>query len=169
MKQARKNLKVKFGFSVCTYDPRTSTLLAHGWFLGENIERIEIWVGEDRLLGHANANQRRNDVFEQYPEYDNPRSGWRFESRSEEPLSEMNEITAIVFSANKIIAKMNKKVLVAGKKLLGAGIKGRSIEKKPDVSVSMNGNLHEQEFSLQSSNLVNKLLFQLADYVHQPQ
>lgn len=66
----------KTAVNFCTYNDITSTFQINGWCLPVP-DKIEIWDGEI-LLGNAQMNIQRDDVYEGFPKYQEPNSGWEF-------------------------------------------------------------------------------------------
>lgn len=150
-----RDLSQKGGFSACTYEPATSILSAMGWFLGPPVDQVQILL-EEELLGVANLNQRRLDVFEQYPEYNNEKSGWRFERKITRVPPLEASLTANVHDRYEEVYIYKRPIALVG----------QTVKDPPtnttDSAVGRD-NFHARQFSEQSSNLVNKLLFNLAE------
>jgi cold shock CspA family protein len=106
----KNNLEILCGFSECNYDSNTSKLLVRGWFLGAEVDRVNVCLGNNRVVAQAKFGFRRSDVFEQYPQYNNPSSGWKFEDRVDESVTEEMEISVHIFSYASLIRKLKKKI-----------------------------------------------------------
>lgn len=109
---------------------------------------IEVYL-DDLLLGTARTNCKRADVFRQYPEYDNPNSGWIFEQeRAELPAS----------------CQVRIKVYLNGECFQEYCREPTIVEPAAVVEESVSDEiLQEREFLAMRGNLYNKLLFDLDD------
>lgn len=101
-------LEARCGFSECRFEPETRRLIARGWFLGPAVEAVEICDGSGELIGHAKTGLPRSDVYQQYPEYGNPDSGWRFECSSADSVPD--RIDAVVVVGGVAHTRMRKEV-----------------------------------------------------------
>lgn len=107
------DLKSRSGFSVCTFNPNTKALIAKGWFLGPQVEKVEIFRGKDDLIGQAKIGLARKDVHQKYPEYSNPNCGWRLELRLEEVPADQSEINAVIHAGGSVIQSLQKNLTVS--------------------------------------------------------
>lgn len=149
-----RDLPLKGGFSKCTYQPESTILTASGWFLGPPVEQVQILL-EEELLGVAILDQRRSDVFKQFPEYGNENAGWCFEQKIPHAPPSSASITANVHYQNEVVHIYKRPVALVERTIN---------DPKPDSTKSdtSRDSFHAKQFSEQSSNPVNKLLFDLA-------
>lgn len=72
------------GVSQCEYITFQKILIVRGWFLPTDLyDNIAIYRPGRELIGRAKVGMSRPDVQKQYPEHDEPNSGWRFEGEVE--------------------------------------------------------------------------------------
>lgn len=101
------------GVSKCIYDTYSSVLLVQGYFLSEKtISEVVVYSGT-KCLGCAIRNLYRPDVYEQYKEYDEKNSGWRFEEKIDEIPKE--KIKIVVKSGHKVVKEFMTMVDISHK------------------------------------------------------
>lgn len=99
--------------SDCKYNVDTRTLLIHGWFLGADIERVEIRLGPQKRLGNAEIGLPRDDVYAKHLEYGNPNPGWHFEKKLHEfPITHGMCFEVMIYSEGRIIYELIRRVKV---------------------------------------------------------
>ena len=108
-----KTNEIRFGFSECVFDLSSYILRARGWFLGPNpLERVKVYLGKDLFLGQAKVNMRRTDVLNNYPEYNQPNSGWKFEKILDCPINEKSVIAAHIYTNKSLEKKILRQVVL---------------------------------------------------------
>lgn len=82
-----KERKVLGSFNRCIYDRETGELTVTGWYLPRP-DRVEIWTDECKI-GEAELGKNRPDVTRNFPEYNDPDSGWECKIKriAEKPLN----------------------------------------------------------------------------------
>lgn len=81
----KKQRKVVGSCNRCFYDLALTKLTVQGWYLPRP-DRVEIWA-DGYKIGEAELGKERPDVTRNFPEYDDPYSGWecRIEKIAEKP------------------------------------------------------------------------------------
>lgn len=99
------------GISKCHFDSHYRTLKIYGWSLGAEIDEIRCYLGEEFYLGNAELNQPRKDVFQKYPNYNNPNSGWQL-IKNLKPLliEEEAEVRVEIMADKKLLKKFKTKI-----------------------------------------------------------
>ncbi|MGD2090162.1 MAG: methyltransferase domain-containing protein [Candidatus Aminicenantes bacterium] len=97
----------------CLYNQKVTIT---GWFLSEEtIDKILVYYGDNIILGKATFNQPRSDVYNKYPQFNNPNSGFILEARVPVHLSNTSPIYINVFSGNKLIHRLRSKLTLDDK------------------------------------------------------
>lgn len=106
-----ERLEPRCGFSECSLDQKTRRFVARGWFLGRDVDAVEIRGDSGELIGRARTALPRSDVHGQYPEYGEPNSGWRLECRL--PETAPTHIDALVLVAGSVHTRMRRDVKIS--------------------------------------------------------
>lgn len=97
------------GISKCIYDHESEVLEVNGWFLPRVLySSIEV-EHNARFLGAAVLDQRRFDVYKDYPEYNEKEAGYCFQS-NEKGVSENDSIIINVYNGRKLVKSVTKRV-----------------------------------------------------------
>ena len=101
------------GVSKCIFETYSSVLLIQGYFLSEYpISEVSVYNGT-QYIGSAKRNLYRPDVYEQYKEYNEKNSGWKYEGKIDEIPK--NKIRVVVKSNQKIVKEFSVEAEISDK------------------------------------------------------
>jgi len=107
------NLPCRLGISRCAVDSE-EVLLVEGWFLTPKpIDRAVVILADRRKVATADYRIPRADVFEKYPEYHEPCSGFRFMRKIRGLDERIGPITVQMFSRGELLKSQEVKVAKA--------------------------------------------------------
>lgn len=98
------------GISSAKIDLYSKKMTAAGWFLGQAIDKVLVYYGENIILGQAKLNQPRPDVYKKYPRFKNPNPGYIFEAVMPVDFCENMPIIVKIFDKNGLVCTYQTKL-----------------------------------------------------------
>jgi len=143
------------GLSEASLEPSTLKLKVRGWFLDPGNQKVKILLQGVGLLGEAQTNFPRPDIYRIHPEYNMFNSGWQYQGKL--ALFPARPLTLdIHFLSNGVpVKKITTIIAISPAK---QDVNGLPKEKNQSGDITYKG----QNLAVLESSIINKLLFGLA-------